>query len=217
MNIKDAKFKKLGLYAIAATVSAASLFQLGNFVSDQVYNINQEEYTQNDTVKFGSVENFKVESLIRAIDKNVAQEEKWDALPKSALAEIKKVKQLIKSDEFKNYLKNDEFYRVARHEAKFGMHFDLSKYKYDTFVQNVANESLSKPSLKADLIANNTLESTSIFNKYVDLISLKEVSADKFVTDIDDMSVVRSKIDKIRTENTKTSFIDQKKLGQNKI
>lgn len=200
------KFKKLGLYAIAAVMSATALFQLGSFISNETYKINHEQYVETDTVKYGTIEQYKIDSLLRGIDKQIASEEKWDSIPSESMAEIKKLKQLIKSDEFQEYVKNETFYRAALLEVNHGMTFDIQNFTLEKYTKAVSEDLKANPAYNAENIPLDMLGEKTVYNKKVNLETIKESSADKFVNQIDDMSTVQSKIEKIRTDNKTTTY-----------
>lgn len=126
MEISKEKFKKIGVSAIIAAVGVAALFQLGSVINDKVYDINAEQYSAEQTVRYGSVTDFKIDSLLREVEKQVNSEEKWNSLPDYALSDVKEIKQLIKSEDFRQLVQNENIYRAAENSVKFSLGWDLN-------------------------------------------------------------------------------------------
>lgn len=126
MEISKEKFKKIGVSAIIAAVGFAALFQLGSVVKDKIYDINAEQYTAEQTVRYGSITDFKIESLLRSVQKQVDSEEQWNSLPDYALSDIKQIKELIKSEDFRQLVQNENIYRAAENSVNFSLGWDLN-------------------------------------------------------------------------------------------
>lgn len=229
MEISKEKFKKLGVSAIIAAVGVAALFQLGSIVNDKVYDINAEQYFSEQTVKYGSVTDFKIDSLLRAIDKKVAAESEWETLPSEAKHDVKKIKEMIKSDDFRQMVQSENFYRAAETAVNFGLSWDLSAYNFNpenkkveafnNFKANLAQnyEYYSKNSAAIDSETLN--HEDKMFTSKVDLTKVKEAhDEDLFATnavaqsnDPLEFSKVKNRIEQIRTQNQEASVSNKVK------
>lgn len=228
---KHKNFKKLGVTAIIAAVGMAAVFQLGSFVKDQVYNINADQYTQEETVKFGNVTDFKIETINRLVNKQVAEASEWDSLPKEAKNQIKQIKEYISSDEFRHLVQDEKFYRSAESAARFDLGWALNTNSF--YIPGVGKPTNAFNSFMASIeehysgkIKNETPTGNDLvfnedktFSKNVDLAKVKNAYNDDLVltnavqleTSPYEFSKVKNKIEDIRKENLSKTSINSNK------